>query len=550
MANSNGWGDGAANNAIGWGQGANNAIGWGDIHADSYAGLTDIVGITTDPDAQAFITAAAITDPTQQAAINTLVVDLKGYNIWTKMKAVYPMVGGTATTHKFNLKNPLDTNAAFRVFFSGGATHSSNGVQFNGSNSYGDTFIIPNNNLSLNSVHLSYYSRTNITGGGLQVEMGVNEVFKTCFLTYGSTFKALNRIEAMAGSTFTPTNGFLIGSRNTSTTEKYYHKGSLINTLTVNSNSLSTLKIFLGAASVSNLVTYPSAKQCAFASIGDGLTDTEAANFYTAVQAFQTTLGRSIGTQTVSDADAQAFVTAADIQDQVEANAINNLVIGMKADGLWTKMQAVYPFVGSTASQHKFNLKDPRDLDAAFRLVFSGGWTHSSTGALPNGTNAFADTKCKTVTDISVSSHSFGIYSRTNDTTGSQGYGVFSGAGFSTLIQHQISTGNFYDGDVGNTLTYTANPTTSLLMLTRRSSSDWQAYRAGVSLGTRTTVGGVESGKNFFFGARNTGDNISASNFTKNQISFAFIGDGLTNTESGNLYTAVQAFQTALNRNI
>ena len=47
MANSNGWGDGAANNAIGWGQGANNAIGWGDSHADSWAGLTDIVGTQT-----------------------------------------------------------------------------------------------------------------------------------------------------------------------------------------------------------------------------------------------------------------------------------------------------------------------------------------------------------------------------------------------------------------------------------------------------------------------------------------------------------------------
>jgi hypothetical protein len=45
MANSNGWGDGAANNTIGWGQGANNAIGWGDIHADSWAGATDIVGV-------------------------------------------------------------------------------------------------------------------------------------------------------------------------------------------------------------------------------------------------------------------------------------------------------------------------------------------------------------------------------------------------------------------------------------------------------------------------------------------------------------------------
>jgi hypothetical protein len=46
MANSNGWGDGAANNTIGWGQGANNAISWGDIHADSWAGLTDIVGVS------------------------------------------------------------------------------------------------------------------------------------------------------------------------------------------------------------------------------------------------------------------------------------------------------------------------------------------------------------------------------------------------------------------------------------------------------------------------------------------------------------------------
>jgi hypothetical protein len=80
MANSNGWGDGASNNNIGWGQGANNALGWGDIHADSWAGATDVVGITTPPvdaDAQAFITAASITDPTQQSAINTLVVDRK-----------------------------------------------------------------------------------------------------------------------------------------------------------------------------------------------------------------------------------------------------------------------------------------------------------------------------------------------------------------------------------------------------------------------------------------------------------------------------------------
>ena len=45
MANSNGWGQGANNNAIGWGQGAfNNSISWGASHYVSWSGDTDIVG--------------------------------------------------------------------------------------------------------------------------------------------------------------------------------------------------------------------------------------------------------------------------------------------------------------------------------------------------------------------------------------------------------------------------------------------------------------------------------------------------------------------------
>ena len=60
-------------------------------------------GASIDPDAQAFIDAAVITDPTQISAVNTLVVDMKDANIWTKMKAVYPYVGGTASSHKWIL---------------------------------------------------------------------------------------------------------------------------------------------------------------------------------------------------------------------------------------------------------------------------------------------------------------------------------------------------------------------------------------------------------------------------------------------------------------
>jgi hypothetical protein len=294
MANSNGWGDGAANNSIGWGQGANNAIGWGDIHAKSWAGLTDISGApTTDPDAQAFITAAAITDTTQQSAINQLVVDLKGYSIWSKMKALYPFVGGTASTHKWNLKDPRDLDAAFRLVFSGGWTHSSTGALPNGTNGYADTFLNASLHTSQNSVHLSYYSRTS-TGSG-QTEMGHFTAGAGLYLMYSfNGFKALNSLSTQIGTSFTPTDGMLIGNRIDSTTEKYYHKGVLSNTVSKESTIPQNSKVFIGANNVSGSASQFSSKQTAFASIGDGLTDTEATNFYTAVQAFQTTLGRQI----------------------------------------------------------------------------------------------------------------------------------------------------------------------------------------------------------------------------------------------------------------
>ena len=88
-------------------------------------------GIPLDPDAQAFLNAAGITDATITTAIDTLVIQLKAIGVWNKMKAIYPFVGGTATTHKFNLKNPADTNAAFRLVFFGGVTHDNTGIKFN-----------------------------------------------------------------------------------------------------------------------------------------------------------------------------------------------------------------------------------------------------------------------------------------------------------------------------------------------------------------------------------------------------------------------------------
>ena len=87
-----------------------------------------------------------------------------------------------------------------------------------------------------------------------------------------------------------------------------------------------------------------------------------------------------------------AFLAATGITDATITTALNNLETGLTTYSLGSKMVALYPMVGGTASAHKFNLKDPRDLDAAFRLVFSGGMTHSSTGVLFNGVNGYGNT--------------------------------------------------------------------------------------------------------------------------------------------------------------
>ena len=132
-------------------------------------------GVSNDADAQAFIDAAGITDATQQSAINTLVTDLKGYGIWTKMKAIYPFVGGTSSTHKWNLKDPRDLDAAFRLVFAGGITHSSTGALWNGTNGYANTYLSPATSLTTSSGHFSYYSRSN-PANAAQYEMGTSEV--------------------------------------------------------------------------------------------------------------------------------------------------------------------------------------------------------------------------------------------------------------------------------------------------------------------------------------------------------------------------------------
>jgi hypothetical protein len=268
-------------------------------------------GVLYDADALAFMTAASITDNTQKTAVNTLVTDLKAYNIWAKMKAIYPFVGGSATSHKFNLKDPRDLDAAYRLVFNGGWTHSSTGALPNGTTAYADTKLIPFSTLALNSTHISYYSRTDTLANTAKSEIGVTSDASYLPLLHlrikglegGVSNRSVSQIWSYeptqsinVGVSFDST-GLFVGSRSSNSSFKLTRNNTLVGQMTTGNNqtTMPNARVYLGALNDSNINTfYYTDRETAFASIGDGLSDTEASNFYIAVQAYQTTLNRQV----------------------------------------------------------------------------------------------------------------------------------------------------------------------------------------------------------------------------------------------------------------
>lgn len=254
-----------------------------------------------DPDAQAFfdaiVTAGGSLTTPQEDAVNDLVVGLKNYSLWTKMQVIYPFVGGTSTTHKFNLKDPRDLDAAFRITFNGGFTQDSNGITANGTNGYADTFYTPSTSGSQNDQHISVYSRTNNTRDCKDLgtlTAGSNQLTLDLRSTANEFTSGVNSSDDVSSGLFGTSAGLFLSSRTTSTEFKIFRNGTLAKTPSVASAGRSTVKTYLSALNNNGTAQQFSNRNLAWASIGLGLSDTEAANLYTVVQAYETALSRQV----------------------------------------------------------------------------------------------------------------------------------------------------------------------------------------------------------------------------------------------------------------
>ncbi len=250
------------------------------------------------------------------------------------------------------------------------------------------------------------------------------------------------------------------------------------------------------------------------------------------------------------DPSAASFFVRAGITNGTQQNAVNRLVIDLKAAAIWSKMVDIYPFVGGTAGNHAVNL-----VSESFLNTWSGGITHDANGVRGNGTTGYGNTGLTTSSaGMLLNSSHCSVYINQAETIVGNQLGQTNGGVDPQSIQLAINLGPgtaFWDcyGTSTGRVSGTAGATTGFYVGSRNASNSNALYRnASVVISNATASETVNSTLPVFILARAT---IStATTFSDARVALISFGLGLSSTEVTAFTTAVQTFQTSLSRQV
>jgi hypothetical protein len=494
-------------------------------------------------DAQAFFVASGITDFTQQTAINYLVDNLKNEGLWTKMKVIYPLVGGNATAHALNLKN----TALYPLTFSG-ITHSSGGIS-------GTTLGVASSAISAytsaadspTDTSFGYYGTTHynnsngwIMGDGINSSAGRNGIGVT---TSGSNTPFYSAMGNLAGSGAVPyATGFLGGNG-------FKVVSILSGTAKTATNQIELTPFTPGSTvSGSNWRLLPSATQntvlntFSFFFVGDGLTSTEMLTLHNIVGTYQGILSRSLYTFDSSlHPWTNRFKFTISLTDTTQIYAVNQLINNLNNNGL-LNLITVYPFVGTILTNYAYS------LDAALGTV--GSATYSTLGLDPNiALNAGLNTGF-TAAAIAGSGGFIGFYCNEDTNTASYDVAIAaSNTSSATYIQLR-NTSNLL-----TLLLYTTSTTT--VSNTNAIGSYHLQIPAGTGSGVSSTL--YKNGTSILTAPHGTATpttsvlrvpgSFSNANGAGRRFAISYIGTGsLTLSQITTLNTIINTYVTALGR--
>lgn len=255
--------------------------------------------------------------------------------------------------------------------------------------------------------------------------------------------------------------------------------------------------------------------------------------------------------EVIYDPDAQAYISRlSGTYSQVELNAINNLVVSLKASNIWPTIDILYLFCMATIEDSLLNLKS--NTYTAIR-AFSMPW-EARKGFTGNPQNSsYINTQFKPITlsdQFSLTSGTLAIYTPTNTSENSYDIGSQgpSGTGDRLLITSRWSTGSFFAGLNSSSLLSSSVATSAgMSAISRTNNQNISFYKNGSLVTTQNVPSVAISSHNIYIGALS--DSNIPTGLSTRRYPLACIAGGWDATQHSEFHSAALAALTAFGAN-
>lgn len=271
-----------------------------------------------------------------------------------------------------------------------------------------------------------------------------------------------------------------------------------------------------------------------------------------------------IAAATTYDHDAYVDISNGDILSNTEKNAINAIVLGLKADSLWSKISVGYLMSGSGFDPLLGIIVDMKGGVPGVPANSSSGYISYQGYAFEETSNNYWDTAVVPSDDPLITDTSFhmSFYKNSADYGAEKGetfMGVFNTTSSNSLSFNASYSPNSsltfdYGGYDSSTASVDYGPMSEsgligFYVITRTSGSILKLFKDGTEISSNLVadLGLAPTDYSVFLGALNIGG-TAGQNITST-CGFFSIGLGLDDTEVANLTARNLTYQTALGRN-
>ncbi len=483
--------------------------------------------------------------------VDSLIKGLQADGVWSLLDRLWLF---TADNEPSALTDLVANDLAVSV---NSTTFTANfGYTGNGSGAatmYVDTTYNPKTDGSryvLESAHLSVWVLNTFENGGawLGITDGTNFSDVSHF---GDPFTRINSpgSDLLGAPNPFKFRGHILGSRipNVATSRRDYKNGiEVANTSGFNASAIPSFNLHVLARNTSGSPNNYADGPVGCISMGSVMSATDALNFYNRLYTY---MSSAMGFDPDTLVWVNAVIANGGTVSAARKRLVDNLIVGLKADGLWTKLDRLWLFAAENAGS------------ALIDLVYN--WTATVTGHAPSftidrgyagdGSTTYIDTAFNPSSDgqqytlNSASLHLWDNTSHASDATESMGANDGSG-NFADIgvFSNFAADGFFLRMNTGTIKTLPGGASQGLGTGNRSSVSTEEAYHNGVSLGQVTSGAdtiAIPSFKIFIGGTNNAG---TFSNGTTDQFAAAAMGSSFNATQMANFYARLRTYMTAV----